>query len=166
MIYIEPGGYVSLCNLDATIVVLRSSNQINRIKRFVPGIEPYHNEVERRRKASAADITDEDRAIRKARTLPTQYHNLDPDKVLDPDLADAVRLRKTPDTPALQAADRFGVDIKAGNLSAKFEKRYPLLHVNSYYGSRYDTPTLRDEVLLYVNAKWESKNQAALADTA
>lgn len=162
VLYLEPGHSAGYGNLGATVVMLRSSNQINRIKRFVPGIKPYSDEVDRRRKAAAAAVTNEDRAIRKASTLPQQYHNLDPAKVNDPDLAAYIRLRKTPDTATLQEAQKFGVAIKHGNLASKFEKRYPLLHTGGYYyGGRYDTPELREEVLMYVNAKYAAIEAAA-----
>lgn len=164
VLYVNPGDYVSHGTLGATIVVPYSSAQLPRITRFVPGIEHYSVELERQTRAAAVAVTDEDRKIRKARTLPQQYHGLDPDKVLDSDLADALRLRKTPDTATLTDADKFGVDVKAGSLANKFEKRYPLLHTgNHYYASHYNTPAISGEVLLYVNAKFADSQPVQLA---
>lgn len=159
VLYIEPGCGVMHGDLDATVVMLRSSNQITRLRRFVPGIEPYGAEVTRRREAAAKAVTAQDKAIKAARTLSDVFKGLNPDDVSDPELARDIRLCNTPDTPTITEADRFGVGIEVKGVSKRYEARYPLLFAGGYYYSLRFVG-MESEVLLYINMKHDSIAQA------
>lgn len=157
VLYVEPGDYLRHGNLGATVVALRSSNQIARLKRFVPTIEHYDEEVSRQRKAAAAAVTKMDRRILEARTLPEVFHKFAPNVVDDPELAAVLHLLKAQDTATMTEAARFGVAIEHKNIAAKFNKRYPLLGAVGYYSHRVtnDKASLAD-ALLYVNSKFDA----------
>lgn len=156
VLYLEPHLRYTHGNLDSVVVMLRSSNQVNRLKRLVPGITPYHTEKDRRTKAAEAAVTDEDRKIMRARTLPDVYHGLKPEDVIDPELADALRLRKMSDTPTLAEAKHFNIEVKGGSVSKMFKERYPLLHSGGYYTISLTSPARKADALLYINAKFDA----------
>lgn len=141
--------------LGATVVRLRASNQIDRIRRFVPGIEPYANEVERRCAAARKAVTALDRQIVTARTLPAHLKKLDPSRIIDPELAAAIVLAKTPDTATMVEASLYGWPVEAtASLGDVFNERYPLITAARYYS--YDITGKEDDAILYINAKYPS----------
>src|SRR5690606_23188269 len=69
VLYLGPRESATHGDFGATIVHLRSSNQINRLCRLVPNAEPYSAEYHRQRKAAEAAITDADRKWARAKLL-------------------------------------------------------------------------------------------------
>jgi hypothetical protein len=145
--------------MGATVVALYSTAQEARVKRFVPTIVHYDEAVEAKRAAAAAAVTDYDRKVATARLLSDVYANLDASTVVDPELAEAIRLHKVTDTPTMTAARKIHAEIKVGkNPTEKFNARYPLMdHIYSY---RIGTPAARKELVLYLNAAYEARQAA------
>lgn len=163
VLYLMPDSHYSHGDLGCTVVVLRSSNQLPRVKRYVPRIKPYHEEVARLRKRAEKAITDQDRAIVRARTLPDAFVGLDPDDVLDSEIADALRLCELPDTPTMIEATRFGISIEAKSMEKALVKRYPLIDDGSYWHHTISvTDENRADFLLYINAKFDQITDPAL----
>lgn len=164
VLYLNPGESASSGNLDATVVRLYSINQTDRIKRLVPGIVYYYDEVEARRKAARKALTAQDSRIAQARTLPAVFQALDPAKVDDPELADHIRLSKTADTATMSAASKIGVSVPHQPLD--YSKRYPLLDNGRHYYHTASDKALNAERLIYVNAKWANLADAEAAKVA
>lgn len=156
VLYLEPGGSSNYGSLDATVISLYSVAQLPRIKRFVPSIDSYYIEVERRREAATKAITRQDRLIVQSRTLQGFLKSLDPDMVADPELASFIRLNREADTDTIKEAQTFSVPIPVENLSKRFNERYPLFAVGYYNQSHFGQSEMRDDVLLYVNAKFNA----------
>lgn len=162
VLYMDPGDRVTHGDLGCTVVQFRTSTQLARVKRYVPKIKPYQDEVDRQRAKAAKAVTDQDKAIVRARTLPTPFHDLNPDDVLDPELAEALRLRKAPDTKTMLDARTFGVEVKGGSVAQLFTKRYPLIDNDGYYHSMRVTKKNLPDFLLYLNAKYDQITDPAL----
>ena len=153
VLYLWPKEYASAGTLDCTVVMLYSGNQIDRLRRLVPGIKHYSEEYRARRDAVLAAITDEDRRYVAARALHGAYSRLDPSKINDPEMAEAIRLYHQPESDRLAAARRFGVSVPSSgkDVNNKFYERYPLVNPNQqYYAHRLPV----DEVVQYINYKY------------
>jgi hypothetical protein len=162
VLYLEPNEHAGYGSMGAVVVRLYSSAQLPRIKRYVPGIEPYAVEVDRQMKAAAKAITLTDRNFQTARTLPAVLQALNPDLLSDTELADYIRLLKAPQSPTLAAAAKFGVEVKpTTNLANTYNKRYPLIDNGGYYGNSFSRPGQTEDLILYLNAKFDA-TQAAL----
>lgn len=165
VLYVLPREHLNHGTMGATVVVLRSSNQEDRLRRLVPGIQHYNVEVARRRKAVEAALTKADRRWARARYLSTTFHRLDPNKVDDPELAEAIRLYHTPESATAKEARTFGISIadpKDQTWVRNLQARYPLLNQDVYYAQRLP----KDEVLFYVNAKFAAVQAAAEEDSS
>ncbi len=159
VLYLMPNERSGRGDLGAVIVSLRASNQLPRIRRFVPKIDTYLNEVERQAKVALAAVTDDDKAILRARHLSSPYTSLPADGVDDPELAEYIRLHDLPDTPTLARAKALGAAIEPGK-AIKWSRRYPLLSENRYY---YDKPQgFEADALFYINAKYADTLQLSL----
>lgn len=157
VLYLLPGESAGYGDLGATVVRLFSSAQISRLKRFVPTIEHYHDEVARRHAAAAKAVTKQDRLIVQARTLTSVLKTMNPADVDDPELAESIRLANAPNTATLDQAQRWGVPIPVtDNLTNKYRKAYPLLA--QVYGSASS-----NDLLLYINAKYAQVSEQAAA---
>lgn len=153
VLYLYPQETARYGSLDATVVYLYSGNQLPRIQRYVPSIRHYDEEATDQRKAAAAAITPHDKRIVGARTLPDTFKKMDPSKVHDPDLVEAIRLAKAADTPTMVAARRFQITIDPIQ-PINFTKRYPLA-TGGYYADR--DAAMVAERLFYVNARYDAR---------
>lgn len=140
-------------DFGATVVEMYSSNQESRLRRLIPGIKPYNEEVQDQRKKAAAAVTAKDRRVWAARQhLPRLYSGLDAAAIDDPELSEAVELANTDRSDSLLKALQLDVGIDAPKdltgISATLADRYPLFS-NTYYSTPHT-----DEVVLYLNAKY------------
>lgn len=147
-------------NLDATVVMLYSTAQEPRIRRYVPNIILYTDEVRARIEAASKAITAHDRRIAQARTLPDTFASLDPDKVADPELAEHIRLSRADDTPTMQEASRFRVAITHDEIT-NYAKRYPLAAMTPNYYDHIPADAVAKERLFYVNARYNANKAEA-----
>lgn len=163
VLYVEPGNSVNYGDLGATVVILRSANQLPRVKRFVPGIRPYHEEYAHQRAKAEKAITDHDRKIVTARTLPAVLQGIKPDLLSDTDLAEYIRLAKSDQTTdTMKAAAKFGISIKpTTNLTHTYNKRYRLIDTGGYYGHSLNRPDQQEDLVIYLNAKHEATQAAS-----
>lgn len=157
LLYLNPGEHPTHGRLaGATIVCLYSSAQLPRIKRFVPHISPYQDEVARQRKAAQAAITPADLDIMRARTLPYQFADFSADEVKDPELASLIRANGLDDTPTIANAKHFGCSFDFKPIP-KFDKRYPLVVTSMPYGHAISEANVKAERLFYMNARYEAR---------
>jgi len=161
VLYLNPDEGARHGTLDATVVKLYSVNQLARVRRFVPGIVYYSDEVQAQRKAALAAITPHDKRIVQARTLSGVFASFDPAKVDDPELAEHIRLSKAADTDTLSKAKALGIGVSHTPLP-DYAGRYPLVG-NGYYHASADKALAADRVF-YVNAKYASIIEAAAAE--
>jgi hypothetical protein len=164
VVYLESGEHSSNGTLGATVIRLYSINQLPRLKRYIPGLVHYQDELQRQRKAALAALTAEDGRIAQARTLPALLKSLDHTKVDDPELAEHIRLSKADDTPTMEQARLLGVGVDHKPLPDYF-KKYPLLGGDGgggYYGHSISHKMIQAERLFYVNARYAA-NVAAQA---
>jgi hypothetical protein len=153
VLFLYPQEGASAGTLDCTIVKLYSSNQIDRLRRFIPGIKHYTDELRTRREAVEAAITDYDRQLIAARQLHKTFTRLPAGQIIDTELAEAIRMADLPDTPTIAAARSMGVAVQVGTttITRKFAKRYPLLDPDQHY---YRTSTPVEDAILYINSKY------------
>lgn len=159
VLYLDSNEHPTNGTLGATVVRLYSSNQLPRLKRYVPGLVHYSDELQRQRAAALAALTDEDARIAQARTLHGVCKALDHTKVDDPDLAEHIRLSKVPNTATMDQASALGIAVKHSPLVDYF-KKYPLLASGSYYSHSISDKVVQAERLFYVNAKYASLTSA------
>lgn len=138
-------------SLDATVVMLYSSNQLPRLQRYVPTIEHYEDEATRRREAATKAITPTDRQIALARTLPEIFKVMDHTKIDDTELANLILMAKMGDTDTMRDAQRFHVAIQPTGTLPDFIERYPLIGNGGYYNT--SNKPLIAERTFYINAK-------------
>lgn len=155
VLWLWPNESAGMGTMDCTVVRLYSGNQIDRLRRLVPGIIYYGDEVRARRTVVENAITDTDRSIVAARRLHSAWSRLDPAQIIDPDLAQAIRMSQTPDTETIVAAKKMGVTIGAAyvDVNKRFAQRYPLLNPDQQYRA-HGLPV--DDVVLYINSKYAS----------
>lgn len=151
-------------DLGATIVYLRSSNQESRIRRLVPGIRSYYEEVRIRQDNIKLMLTDDDRKfVWYTQNIPHAFKELDPSLIEDPELVDAIRLVKLHTPPNVVVANTLGVDVvESGPFHGgiDFTDRYPLAAVDRYYRRH----TTDEDLILYINAKYNATYRPAAVE--
>lgn len=154
VLYLLPKEYASITLPDCVVVSLYSSNQLARIERLVPGIRYYFHELEDHRRSVRDAVTDYDRRLVAAQSLHSSFSRLDPTKIIDTDLAEAIRMSKMTSTPTMEAARKMGIAVEAShNVNGTFIERYPLLNPSQqYYAHRLPV----EDVILYINSKYPS----------
>lgn len=164
VLYLRSGCSATYGSLDATVVCLYSDAQLPRIKRYVPNIREYDTEVEAARARALAAITDEDRALVRAKTLSGAFTEMDHTKVDDPALAEAIRLNKASLPVSVTVARNLNCAVNHKPLE-NFDKKYPLA-ANRYGAYGTDRAAVAADLLLYVNAKYAASLQLSLDSVA
>lgn len=164
VLFLHPGESARYGTMGATVVRLYSSNQLPRITRYVPSIRHYYEEAQDRKAAALKAVTAQDRRIVLARSLPSIFGLLDPNKVDDPELAEYIALSKAADTDTLTAVKEFGMTPNVTETLPDFLGRYPLMSGGGYYHTT--DKTLVNERLFYVNAKYASIIEAEAQEVA
>lgn len=156
ILYVDPNERLPYGDLGAIVVRLYSVAQIARLERFVPQIAHYSQEVARQTKAACDAITEQDRQIKAARSLPTVFASLPADEINDPELADHIRLNRMADTATMEQAERFGVTITSKPLP-DYSNRYPLAN-----GGNYSDADVKAERVFYINARHQANKASSL----
>lgn len=162
--YLHSDEFYDFDGFGLPVVRLRASTQEARLRRLVPQIKHFRDEVARRTRLAAEAVTDEDRAQVRANYLHGGLACLDPDKIDDPELAKWIRLRNAPQSTTLTEAYRFGIVVgdRLSDSAAmeKISDRYPLI-TNTYYSQ-----VNHDDSLIYVNAKYAAMQAEGEGDEA
>lgn len=155
VVYLTPEVRVTHGSFGAVLVYLRSHNQVNRLRRLVPNVVSYAEEVGRQVEAVKEAITPLDRKRAKALTFSRELTRLDPSRIDDPEMAEMIRLANSPKSVEHEMALKFGISLLDTSDMVwvkQLTNRYPLVVGNRYAtGERCDA-----DIVLYMNAKYAS----------